>query len=822
MHKTPKIESITYYLPEEQKNKKFLSGKRLISSLQVVFLLTALFSFYSLPFSKVDAQNFVVTNTNDTGAGSLRQAILDLNSACPAGTNSIIFNIPNSETAASSGTNGKVTYSGGVYYRITPKSALPAITCTGTIVDGTSQTSFGGDTNTGQDGSGGTVGVDSVSFSKVNKPEIEIKASFAQPNSQTYGIEAAANNISIKGLAIYGFGKPNESGEIGTLCCSGLLVEQNFLGSSAEGFVDPGVGSRGQANGVYIENAKNAVIRNNLIGFHDMTGVFVRVGDTSGTIIEKNEIRNNNRAQNLAGPGVAFTDSTNVAGSIIRQNIITGQNVTSGNDANNEYADFGIEITTPGTGAMTIENNTLSANGTGAVLAGGSNSLFTKNLVFNNNGKGVMVTGKKNTISKNSFYQNDNSPNNQTSLAIDIDPDLTGVTINDSNDADSGGNDKFNFPVLSTAQISGSNLILAGFARPGSIIELFISDPDPSGFGEGKTYLTTLTEGSSADTDATTGSYGPTQINSLSQGTDTTNKFSYSIALSSLAATISNGTILTATATDGNGNTSEFSGNLSVAGTAVNPTNSVIAVNDSATTPINTPVSIQVKTNDSDPEGDTFLVTSPLSATTTAHGAVICSADGSCVYTPSNGYTGVDTFNYTIADTKTAVSTAVVTITVQSGSTTPLLVGQVSGKVFYDTDNNGIQDNGELGADGVSLRITDGSGVSIPVLTDNSGSFSTAVVSGNISLSLDLTQEKTSGYAVSTESSGGSASQNLTISGGEVVSFKDIGLNKTVTGGSGGELQPTSSRSSGSFFLGVLLLSGVLFLQFLKLKLKEV
>jgi hypothetical protein len=40
------------------------------------------------------AGTFTVTNTNDTGAGSLRQAILDANAA--AGADTIVFAIPGS------------------------------------------------------------------------------------------------------------------------------------------------------------------------------------------------------------------------------------------------------------------------------------------------------------------------------------------------------------------------------------------------------------------------------------------------------------------------------------------------------------------------------------------------------------------------------------------------------------------------------------------------------------------------------------------------------------------------------------------------------
>src|SRR5438552_13328016 len=70
------------------------------------------------------AATFTVTNTNDSGAGSLRQAILDANEI--TGTDTITFNIPGS----------------GVH-TISPLSALPTITGAVTI-DGTTQPGFTG------------------------------------------------------------------------------------------------------------------------------------------------------------------------------------------------------------------------------------------------------------------------------------------------------------------------------------------------------------------------------------------------------------------------------------------------------------------------------------------------------------------------------------------------------------------------------------------------------------------------------------------------------------------------------------------------------
>src|SRR5207245_2771692 len=66
----------------------------------------------------------VVTNTNDSGPGSLRQAILDANAN--AGADMIAFNI-----------------SGAGAHTIIPASALPTITDPVTI-DGTTQPGFSG------------------------------------------------------------------------------------------------------------------------------------------------------------------------------------------------------------------------------------------------------------------------------------------------------------------------------------------------------------------------------------------------------------------------------------------------------------------------------------------------------------------------------------------------------------------------------------------------------------------------------------------------------------------------------------------------------
>src|SRR5439155_23975325 len=136
-------------------------------------------------------------------------------------------------------------------------------------------------------------------------------------------------------------------------------------------------------------------------------------------------------------------------------------------------------------------------------------------------------------------------------LGIDLGPLTDGanpadVTLNDAGDADTGPNNLQNFPVLVTATFAAGNLTVTGFARPGSLIELFVAAADPTGFGEGRVFIGRFTEGSAADTDNTTGTY-TSPVNGLNQGTDTTNRFSFTFPAPS---GVGNGTVLTSTAPD--------------------------------------------------------------------------------------------------------------------------------------------------------------------------------------------------------------------------------------------------------------------------------
>ena len=99
-----------------------------------------------------------------------------------------------------------------------------------------------------------------------------------------------------------------------------------------------------------------------------------------------------------------------------------------------------------------------------------------------------------------------------------------------------------------------------------------------------------------------------------------------------------------------------------------------VAVNDAATTPMNTAVTLTVLTNDSDPDGDVLAVTSfttPTSGTVTQSG-------NQFVYTPATGFFGTATFTYTITDGHAGTSTATVTITIPNGNRPPVAVNDAA------------------------------------------------------------------------------------------------------------------------------------------------
>jgi gliding motility-associated-like protein len=92
-----------------------------------------------------------------------------------------------------------------------------------------------------------------------------------------------------------------------------------------------------------------------------------------------------------------------------------------------------------------------------------------------------------------------------------------------------------------------------------------------------------------------------------------------------------------------------------------------VASPDVATAQQNKPITSNVLTNDFDPDGDVLTV-KPVPAKGPNHGTVVIDASGTYTYTPAPGYTGRDTFWYTVCDSKGNCVTRPVVITVTPDS----------------------------------------------------------------------------------------------------------------------------------------------------------
>src|SRR5690606_8347998 len=84
-----------------------------------------------------------------------------------------------------------------------------------------------------------------------------------------------------------------------------------------------------------------------------------------------------------------------------------------------------------------------------------------------------------------------------------------------------------------------------------------------------------------------------------------------------------------------------------------------VAVDDTATTTEDTPVTINVLGNDHDPDTEVLTIT----GVTQGVNGTVAIVGGQVIYTPAPDFSGVDTFTYTITDGQ-ASSTATVTVTI--------------------------------------------------------------------------------------------------------------------------------------------------------------
>lgn len=97
-----------------------------------------------------------------------------------------------------------------------------------------------------------------------------------------------------------------------------------------------------------------------------------------------------------------------------------------------------------------------------------------------------------------------------------------------------------------------------------------------------------------------------------------------------------------------------------------------VAVNDSATTPVDTAVTVDLDSNDTDDSGlDVSSIAITSAPSNGSLGAV--NGSGEVVYTPNNGYIGYDQFRYTIQDDQ-GVTSNQATVTLEVGDVSSLPV----------------------------------------------------------------------------------------------------------------------------------------------------
>ena len=494
-----------------------------------------------------------IVNTNEDGQGSLEQFVLNSNGLGEtgldieanaifdpaAGEDTSVFMIP--PTGDALGRTADPNYASGIFNISVAGGILSSITGSATHIDGRTQTAYSGDSNAGTIGSGGSnVGVSASTLPNYGLPEIEIY----RPDGDVLTNEGA--NTVIRNLAIYA---DNNAGVI--MESGSLTLTQTLLGVTASGANGGNI-----AYGAAI-NGGNNIISSNYISTNVDAGIWIDGGTL--TTIQDNHITANGNGpcddniQILSGSGIT-----------IQRNLIE--------------AATGLGIESDGfSGGVTISENTITTSGQdGGTCAGdienagirlhGDNSAITNNIITSNGGAGIVVAGgdtSGNLISQNSIYANGTTAD---ALGIDIDNSNgvgDGVTLNDNGDTDSGPNGSLNFPIITAAYTSGSDLVIKGWARPGATIEVFLTDINEgtattgdnqlgfsTDYGEGQTYLGTVVEGSGADLDAVSSAYTDVDGN-----TDNTNRFHFSFVV---PPTVALGDMVTATATLGN-STSEFS-----------------------------------------------------------------------------------------------------------------------------------------------------------------------------------------------------------------------------------------------------------------------
>jgi hypothetical protein len=270
-------------------------------------------------------------------------------------------------------------------------------------------------------------------------------------------------------------------------------------------------------------------------GGNTVTGCYIGTNAAGTSVLTNggNGIQINNSPNNQIG------GTTAAARNIISGNISGGILVSGASAKGNAIQGNFIGTDVNGTASLRNGNSTgVFISGSNNNTVGGTTAGAGNVIAFNRIGVDIATGSTGNSILSNSIFGNfDPSPSPIHPLGIDLGDD--GVTPNDDKDPDTGANNLQNYPDLGLAVTDNGKTTIKGAlnSQPSTTFRVeFFSSPqcDPTSHGQGKTFL-----GAAPVT---------TNVNGIAR-TDTT-----------LPVATTAGDVVTATATDPAGNTSEFSG----------------------------------------------------------------------------------------------------------------------------------------------------------------------------------------------------------------------------------------------------------------------
>ena len=374
--------------------------------------------------------------------------------------------------------------------------------------------------------------------------------------SNNTGINARGLNILVGGLTAAA--RNIISGNLGdgiSIAGAGTKLQGNYIGTDITGALALGNGGSGVVAGDnvliggLVPEARNIIAANHgngnvSLGSNNIGSAVTVQGNYIGTDVTGTRSLNDP----MFFPGISISSNNNIVGGTVAG----ARNVISGNDSGIKIGDFSslfsgnviqgnyIGLNAAGTAALPNAREGILLSGAVNTTIGGTQPGAANKIAFNG-AAGVSVEfGTGNAIRGNSIFSN-------VQLGIDlVVNNLTGVTPNDATDADTGPNNLQNFPVITSVLSNGGNTTIQGSLKstPNTTFQIdFYSNSalDPSGNGEGALFFNT------------------TSVNTDSNGNANINV--------TFPSALPTGRAITATATDPNGNTSEFSAGNAAAAT---------------------------------------------------------------------------------------------------------------------------------------------------------------------------------------------------------------------------------------------------------------